>query len=113
MAACIFCDIAQKKIPSKIVHEDEHAIAFHDVAPKAPAHILVIPRRHLDDLDQAKEEDIQMLGHLLLIASRVAKDAGLVRGYRVVINRGSDGGQTVHHLHVHVLGGRGMAWPPG
>ena len=113
MAACIFCDIVQKKIPSKIAHEDEQAIAFHDITPQAPAHILVIPRRHLDHLDDAKEEHAQVLGHLLLVASRVAKEAGLSAGYRVVINRGADGGETVHHLHLHVLGGRGMAWPPG
>ncbi|HET9886099.1 MAG TPA: histidine triad nucleotide-binding protein [bacterium] len=111
--ACIFCDIAAKKIPSNIVHEDEHAIAFHDIAPRAPKHILVIPRRHLDNLDEAQKADAQLLGHLLLLASRVAAEAGLTAGYRVVINRGEDGGETVQHLHVHVLGGRGMAWPPG
>lgn len=111
--SCIFCDIAMKRIPAKIVHEDDRVVAFHDIAPKAPTHILVIPREHLDHLDAAATEHLETLGHLLLVAARVAREAGLIRGYRVVVNRGEDGGETVHHLHVHVLGGRGLAWPPG
>ncbi len=113
MSGCIFCDIVQKTIPAKLAHEDARSIAFHDIGPKAPTHILVIPRAHLADLDDAAPEHAELLGHLLLVAKDVASKAKLENGYRVVINRGSDAGQTVHHLHLHVLGGRRMSWPPG
>ena len=113
MAGCIFCDVAEGKIPSKIVHEDHLALAFHDISPKAPTHVLVIPRQHVDDLDAASPEHELLLGHLLLVAKDVAAKEGLGNGYRVVVNRGADGGQTVDHLHVHVLGGRPLSWPPG
>ena len=103
MAGCIFCDVAAGKIPSKFVHEDPLAVAFHDISPKAPTHVLVIPREHVDDLDAASAEQEQLLGHLLLVAREVAAKEGLGNGYRVVVNRGADGGQTVDHLHVHVL----------
>jgi histidine triad (HIT) family protein len=113
MPSCIFCDVVDGKIPSKLIREDHLAIAFHDVSPKAPTHFLVIPREHIQDLDGAEPEKELLLGHLLLMAKEIAADQGLGNGYRVVINRGADGGQTVDHLHVHVLGGRPLSWPPG
>lgn len=113
MGNCVFCDIVEGKIPAKIIHEDHLALAFHDVSPKAPTHVLVIPREHIPDLDAATPEQELLLGHLLIAAKEVAAKAGLGEGYRVVVNRGEHGGQTVDHLHVHVLGGRPLAWPPG
>lgn len=113
MASCLFCEIAAGRIPAKLAYEADRVIAFHDIAPQAPAHLLVIPRAHFADLDAARETDAALLGHLLLVAQHVAAKAGLGNGYRVVVNRGADGGQTVLHLHLHVLGGRAMGWPPG
>lgn len=113
MAGCIFCDVASGKIPAKLVHEDPVVIAFHDISPQAPTHVLVIPREHIEDLDAVSKEEETLLGHLLLVAKEIAAKEGLGNGYRVVVNRGSDGGQSVDHLHVHVLGGRPLAWPPG
>ncbi|GJM45632.1 MAG: histidine triad nucleotide-binding protein [Gemmatimonadota bacterium] len=113
MSPCVFCDIVEGKIPAKIAHEDHLAVAFHDVSPKAPVHVLVIPREHVADLDAATPSQELLLGHLLLLAREVADREGLGNGYRVVINRGADGGQTVDHLHLHVLGGRPLSWPPG
>jgi histidine triad (HIT) family protein len=113
MSDCIFCDIVEGKIPTELAHEDHLAVAFHDIGPKAPTHVLVIPRQHLTDLDAARPEHELLLGHLLLVAQEVAAREGLETGYRVVINRGVDGGQTVDHLHVHLLGGRVLSWPPG
>ncbi len=113
MASCIFCEIAAGRIPARFAHEDERVAAFHDASPQAPVHVLVVPRAHIADLDAALPRDAGLLGRLLLVAKKVAAEAGLANGYRVVINRGADGGQTVHHLHVHVLGGRAMEWPPG
>ena len=113
MASCLFCDIVDGKIPSKLLHEDHLTLAFHDISPKAPTHFLVIPREHVSDLSSATPEQELLLGHLLLVAKELAEKQGLGGGYRVVINRGEDGGQTVDHLHVHVLGGRALSWPPG
>ena len=113
MSTCVFCDIVEGKIPAKLVLEDHLALAFHDVSPKAPTHVLVIPREHVPDLGAATPEQELLLGHLLLVARDVAAQEGLTGGYRVVVNRGVDGGQTVDHLHVHVLGGRPLSWPPG
>jgi histidine triad (HIT) family protein len=110
---CIFCKIAAGQIPAKKVKEDEHMLAFHDIDPKAPTHILLIPKRHLKSLAEAGSGDHALLGHLLVKAAEVAREQGLERGYRVVISTGPDGGQTVDHLHVHVMGGRPMHWPPG
>lgn len=109
----IFKRIIDKEIPADIVYEDERCLAFRDVRPQAPVHVLVIPRQELPSLAAAQPADEALLGHLLLVAGKVAADLGLGRGYRVVINTGDDGGQTVHHLHLHVLGGRPLAWPPG
>jgi histidine triad (HIT) family protein len=112
-SSCIFCRIATREIPSGIVYEDDEIVAFRDLNPQAPAHVLVIPKRHVAALDDAVEGDAKLLGAMLLIAKRVAAALGLSGGYRVVTNIGPDGGQSVSHLHLHVLGGRPMAWPPG
>lgn len=109
----IFGKIIRREIPADIVYEDDLAIAFKDVQPHAPVHILVIPKKPLAKLADAQESDRDLLGHLLLTAKRVAQEAGLTNGYRVVINTDSDGGQSVYHLHLHILGGRHMTWPPG
>ncbi|MGB3208378.1 MAG: histidine triad nucleotide-binding protein [Crinalium sp.] len=109
----IFGKIIRREIPADIVYEDDIALAFRDVNPQAPVHILVIPKQPLPKLADAESQDHAMLGHLLLTVKRVAEQAGLTNGYRVVINNGDDGGQTVNHLHLHILGGRQLKWPPG
>ncbi|HEV7861025.1 MAG TPA: histidine triad nucleotide-binding protein [Pyrinomonadaceae bacterium] len=111
---CLFCQIVAGEIPAEIVHQDEHGIAFRDIKAQAPTHILVIPREHLESLDEASRQDEAMLGHLLRIAARIANEQGLTEsGYRTVINTGAGAGQSVFHLHLHVLGGRTLGWPPG
>lgn len=111
---CIFCKIVAGEIPATKIHEDEHAIAFHDITPKAPVHILIIPREHLESLNDAGKGDVAVLGHLLWLAPRLANQLGIAEdGFRTCINTGSDGGQSVSHLHIHVMGGRQMTWPPG
>jgi len=111
---CLFCKIAAGEIPAQLVYEDELAVAFRDINPQAPAHLLVIPREHLASLSEAREDQGPLLGHLLLTAARVARDAGLAdAGFRTVINNGAGAGQSVFHLHLHVLGGRRLNWPPG
>jgi len=111
---CIFCKIAAGEIPGDRVHEDEDCIAFRDINPQAPTHLLVIPREHVVGLGDLTGADAQLLGHLLQVASQVAEAEGLTDpGYRVVINWGPDSGMEVPHLHLHVLGGRHMKWPPG
>lgn len=109
----IFGKIIRREIPADIVYEDDLALAFKDVQPQAPVHILVIPKKPIVKLSDTQESDRDLLGHLLLTAKRVAEEAGLSNGYRVVINTDSDGGQSVYHLHLHILGGRHMTWPPG
>jgi len=109
----IFSKIIRREIPADIVYEDDLALAFKDVNPQAPVHILVIPKKPIPKLADAESQDHALLGHLLLTVKRVAEEAGLQNGYRVVINTGADGGQTVDHLHLHILGGRHLAWPPG
>lgn len=109
----IFSKIIRREIPADIVYEDDLAIAFKDVHPQAPVHILVIPKEPIAQLADAESKDHALMGHLLLTAKRVAQQAGLNNGYRIVINTGANGGQTVHHLHLHILGGRQMTWPPG
>jgi histidine triad (HIT) family protein len=108
---CLFCKIADGAIPSKKVFEDEIAFAIEDIRPQAPVHVLVIPKKHVRSLAEADEK--ALLGHLLDAARSVAKEQKLGNGYRVVINTGANGGQTVDHLHLHLLGGRAMHWPPG
>jgi histidine triad (HIT) family protein len=110
---CIFCKIVAGTIPAKKVREDELILAFHDIEPKAPKHILVIPKKHLVSLADATAADEALLGRLLLTAGEIAREEGLGKGYRIVISTGPEGGQTVDHLHVHLLGGRQMHWPPG
>ncbi|GAB4338722.1 MAG: histidine triad nucleotide-binding protein [Leptolyngbyaceae cyanobacterium] len=109
----IFSKIIRKEIPADIVYEDNLAIAFRDINPQAPVHILVIPKQAIAKLSDAESKDHALMGHLLLTAKRVAEQEGLTNGYRLVINTGPDGGQTVYHLHLHLLGGRQMHWPPG
>lgn len=111
---CIFCKIAAKEIPVEAVYEDDDVIAFPDVNPAAPVHILVIPKKHIDNLLEVTAEDRALVTHLLETVSKVAATAGLAKdGFRTVINTKDNGGQTVHHLHIHILGGRFMTWPPG
>jgi histidine triad (HIT) family protein len=113
MSETIFSKIIRKEIPAEIVYEDDLALAFRDVNPQAPVHILIIPKKPIVSIAQATAVDAALLGHLLLTAARVATQEDLNNGYRVVINTGEDGGQTVFHLHLHLLGQRKMAWPPG
>ena len=112
-AACIFCRIAAEELPADRVFEDSGCIAFRDIAPKAPVHVLVIPRQHFSSLDAVPAEGASAVGHLVLVARDLARRLGLTDGYRLVVNTGPAGGQTVDHLHVHLLGGRDLQWPPG
>ena len=109
----LFTKIIRREIPAEIVYEDDLTLAFKDINPQAPVHLLVIPKKPIPKLADAESQDHALMGHLLLTVKRVAEAAGLSNGYRVVINTGADGGQTVDHLHLHILGGRQMAWPPG
>jgi histidine triad (HIT) family protein len=112
--SCLFCRIVVKEIPAEFVHQDDRAVVIRDLNPQAPTHLLVIPQEHIESLDDASQKDEALLGHLLRIAARVANAEGLVEGgYRTVINNGAGAGQSVFHLHVHVLGGRPLNWPPG
>lgn len=113
MSDTIFGKIIRRQIPADIIYEDEQAIAIKDIHPQAPTHILVIPKKPIRRLSEATESDRDLLGHLLLTVKQVAEQAGLKNGYRVVINNGADGGQTVNHIHLHILGDRQMKWPPG
>jgi len=111
---CIFCKVANHEVPAQLILDEDEVLAFHDISPQAPTHILVIPRKHITSLAHAGPEDAALLGKLMLAVRQVAKDAGLVDGgYRVVLNTGAGAGQSVFHLHIHVLGGRRMKWPPG
>lgn len=110
---CLFCKIVARESPAKVLFEDEHLLAFADIRPAAPTHALVIPKRHISSLDEAKREDAELLGRLVLGAARAAREAKLASGWRLVVNTGPDAGQSVTHVHIHVLGGRRMAWPPG
>ena len=114
MSECIFCRVVRREIPSKIVYEDDRLLAFEDIHPQAPVHLLVIPKKHVDTLSGLAAEDQVLAGSLLLAASRLAKEKGIgAKGFRVVINSGLEAGQTVFHLHLHLLGGRPFHWPPG
>ena len=115
MTECIFCKIANKEIPSKVVYEDEEILCFHDLEPQAPVHVLIIPKRHIESIDDLKEsaEDKDLLGHIMCKIPEIASSLDLTNGYRVVNNCGEDGFQTVKHLHFHLLGKRKMTWPPG
>jgi len=113
MTDTIFGKIIRREIPADIVYEDDLALAFRDVSPQAPTHILVIPKKPIPRLSESSPEDAELMGHLLMTVKKVAEQANLTNGYRVVINNGNDGGQSVDHLHLHILGDRSMSWPPG
>lgn len=114
MTTCVFCKIAQGEIPAEVVYEDDHVLAFRDLNPQAPVHVLVIPRRHIATINDLEPGDAELVGRLYLAARKVAAEAGLAtRGYRTVMNCNSEAGQSVYHLHLHVLAGRTMHWPPG
>lgn len=108
---CLFCKIIDGQIPSKKIAEDDHAIAISDVNPQAPVHILIMPKKHVASI--AALDDAELTGHLFQKARKIAVDHKLDNGFRIVVNTGQDGGQTVHHLHIHLLGGRALGWPPG
>ncbi|XP_038592971.1 histidine triad nucleotide-binding protein 1 [Micropterus salmoides] len=109
----IFGKIVRKEIPANIIYEDDQCVAFPDISPQAPTHILVVPKKPIVQLSQAEDSDAALLGHLMIVAKKCAQEAGLSKGYRIVINDGPEGGQSVYHIHIHVLGGRRMEWPPG
>ncbi len=114
MADCLFCKIARREIPAALVYEDERVIAFNDINPQAPTHVLVVPKRHIATLNDLGTEDDRLVGELVRRATAIAAERGLARGgYRTVFNTNRDAGQTVFHIHLHLLGGRGMSWPPG
>jgi histidine triad (HIT) family protein len=111
--SCLFCKIIEGKIPSTSVFQDDLGYAFADIHPQAPVHVLIVPREHISSLSETDERKNALLGHLLLAAAEIARTKGLGKGYRIVVNTGEEGGQTVDHLHLHLLGGRQMTWPPG
>jgi histidine triad (HIT) family protein len=114
MAECIFCKIGSGEIQSQKVYEDEALVAFRDIEPQAPTHIVVIPRKHIETMNDVSKSDSELLADLLLVCTKIAQDEGLTeKGYRIVINCNKDGGQSVFHIHAHLLGGRKMSWPPG
>jgi len=110
---CLFCKIANKELPSEIVYEDDDVLAFRDIKPQAPVHVLIIPKRHIASLSDLTEDDKDAMGHLMFVASKLAGDLGIGEGFRVVVNCGKDAGQSVFHIHMHLLGGRSLGWPPG
>jgi histidine triad (HIT) family protein len=113
MSECLFCKIIAGKIPSKKVYEDDRAYAFEDTNPQAPTHVLIVPKQHIVDIKEAGAEDAEIIGYCNLVAAKIAKQRGIEKGYRTVYNVGPDSGQSVFHLHLHLLGGRKMTWPPG
>lgn len=110
---CLFCKIIEGEIPSKLIYEDDQVYAFHDIDPKAPVHFLVVPKQHIATLNDLKPADEQLIGHIVFTAQRLAKELGCDEGFRVVMNCNEQGGQTVYHIHMHVLGQRHLDWPPG
>ena len=110
---CLFCNIVKGQIPSEKVYEDNDVYAFKDVNPEAPVHILIIPKRHIKSVDELEETDKELVGHIFVVAKKLAKENKLENGYRLVSNIGEEGGQSVKHLHFHLLGGRSFNWPPG
>lgn len=113
MDDCLFCKIIAGEIPSKKLYEDDQCFAFHDISPQAPVHFLVIPKKHIKSAEELTDKDADVVGHIFLVIRNLAKELGLKDGYRIVNNCGTDGGQTVGHLHFHVLGKRALQWPPG
>ncbi len=110
---CLFCKIVSKEINASIVYEDDDFLAFRDINPVAPSHILIIPKRHIETVNELEETDALLMGRMLVIAKKIAAEEGLSDGYRLVLNCGKDGGQEVFHIHLHLIGGRKMGWPPG
>ena len=113
MSDCIFCKIADKQIPANVIYEDDRILCFHDITPQAPAHALLIPKKHIASIDDVALEDQDLMGYIIVKVKEIAQALGLENGYRVVNNCGEDGMQTVPHIHFHILGKRKMAWPPG
>ncbi|MBN1449331.1 MAG: histidine triad nucleotide-binding protein [Bacteroidetes bacterium] len=113
MADTVFTRIMQKELPAKLIYEDDKCVAFHDISPQAPVHVLIVPRKQIPMLDDLKPEDAPLIGHLVHVATKLARDLKLDLGYRIVMNCNHQGGQTVFHIHLHLLGGRQMKWPPG
>lgn len=114
MADCLFCKIVVGEIPGKIVHQDDDLVAFEDIDPQAPLHVLIVPRRHIATLNDLRSDDDGVVGSMVRLAAAIAADRGYAkRGYRTVLNCEQDGGQSVFHIHLHLLAGRGLAWPPG
>ncbi len=113
MSDCLFCKIIDGEIPAKVIYEDEWMTVFHDISPQAPTHFLVIPKKHISSVNELTSEDEALVGKIVVRIAGLTKELGLKDGYRIVINTGKDGQQTVQHLHFHVLGGRSLQWPPG
>lgn len=114
MSDCLFCKIAERKIPAKIIHEDDRVLAFEDITPQAPVHTLIIPKKHISTTLEITDADNALIGHLFQTAARLAKEKGIAeKGFRLVMNTNADAGQTVFHIHLHLIGGRAMHWPPG
>ena len=113
MDNCIFCKIGRGEIPSKKVYEDEEILGFHDIKPQAPTHVLIVPKKHIVGLKEATEADAELLGYCQIVAAKIARQRGIEQGYRTVYNVGPGAGQSVFHLHVHLIGGRDLRWPPG
>jgi len=113
MTECLFCKMVAGKIPAKKVYEDESVFAFRDINPQAPTHVLIVPKKHMIGLKEAQPEDAELIGHCQLVAAQIAREEGVEEGYRTVYNVGRGAGQSVFHLHLHLLGGRHLSWPPG
>ena len=114
MDDCIFCKIINGEIPSKKIYEDDKVLAFYDISPEAPVHFLVIPKQHIESVNSLNSENVDIVSHIFLTINKIANELGISEGgYRIVNNTGEDAGQTVHHMHFHVLGGRSLQWPPG
>jgi len=113
MTDCLFCKIIAGKIPAKKIYEDDRTLAFEDINPQAPTHVLIIPKKHIVDIKEATDADAEIIGYCQLIAAKIAKQRDIEEGYRTVYNVGPDSGQSVFHLHLHLLGGRPLSWPPG
>lgn len=113
MSDCIFCRIVRREVPARIIYQDNEVTAFHDAKPQAPVHVLIVPNRHIIGVAQAVPEDIPLLGKLLIVARQLAEDLKITDGYRLVVNSGPLSGQSVFHMHLHLLGGRPFRWPPG
>ena len=114
MSDCLFCKIANHEIPADIVYEDENFVAFRDINPQAPIHFLIIPKKHIETINNLEEEDAPLIGEMVILARKLAKEQGIdEKGYRLIYNCNREGGQMVYHIHLHLLGGRPMGWPPG